>query len=114
MGWRDAEVADFAGAAGAAILVAYGSGLGGGCPLPLAGELGSCPVAPPRRHRKVKGDYDPGLYRRRKEGERAFGRLKRFRQIFPRYDQRDQMDRGFVLLADSFEPLRRLFSGTTP
>ena len=76
---------------------------------PLAEELGYCPVVPPRRRRRVKGEYDKELYRRRNEVERFFGRLKRFRRVFTRYDQRDQMFLGFVLLACSFELLRRLF-----
>ena len=76
---------------------------------PLAGERGSCPAAPPRRRRRVKGEHDKELYRRRKEGERFFGRRKRFRRIFTRYDQWDPMYLGFVLLAGSFELPRRLF-----
>ena len=76
---------------------------------PLAQELGYCPVAPPRRRRRVKGEYDKELYRRRNEVERFFGRLKRFRRIFTRYDQRDPRYLGFVRLACSFELLRRLF-----
>ena len=75
----------------------------------LAQELGYCPVVPPRRSRRVKWDYDKELYRRRNEVERFFGRLKRFRRIFTRYDKLDQMFLGFVLLACSFELLRRLF-----
>ena len=75
----------------------------------LAEELGYCPVVPPRRSRRVKGEYDKELYRRRNEVERFFGRLKRFRRIFTRYDKLDQMYLGFVLLACSFELLRRLF-----
>ena len=35
----------------------------------LARELGYCPVVPPRRHCKIKWEYDPVLYRRRNEGE---------------------------------------------
>lgn len=76
---------------------------------PLAQELGYCPVAPPRRRRRVKGEYDKELYRRRNEVERFFGWLKRFRRIFTRYDQRDPLYLGFVRLACSFELLRRLF-----
>ena len=76
---------------------------------PLAQELGYCPVVPPRRSRRVKGEYDKELYRRRNEVERFFGRLKRFRRVFTRYDQRDPRYLGFVLLACSFELLRSLF-----
>ena len=74
----------------------------------LAQELGYCPVEPPRRSRRVKGEYDKELYRRRNAGERFFGRLKRFRRIFTRYDQLDPRYLGFVRLACSFELLRRL------
>ena len=80
---------------------------------PLARELGYWPVAPPRRHRKIKGEYDAALYRRRNEVERLFGRLKRFRQVFARYDKLDPRCLGFVLLACIYELLNRLFSGNT-
>ena len=49
----------------------------------LARAWGYWPVVPPRCHCKVKGDYDGELYRRRKDVERFFGRLKRFRRISP-------------------------------
>ena len=76
----------------------------------LARDLGYWPVAPPRRHRKVKGEEDRKLYRKRNEVERLFGRLKRrFRRIFTRYDKLDQMYLGFVLLACIYELLNRLF-----
>ena len=75
----------------------------------LAREMGYWPVAPPRRHRKVKGEYDAVLYRRRNEVARLFGRLKRFRRIFTRYDQLDPRYLGFVLLACIYELLNRLF-----
>ena len=76
----------------------------------LARDLGYWPVVPPRRHRKVKWEYDRELYRKRNEVERLFGRLKRrFRRIFTRYDKLDQMYLGFVLLACIFELLNRLF-----
>ena len=73
----------------------------------LAADLGYWPVVPPRRHRKVKWDYDKELYRQRNAVERLFGRLKRFRRIFTRYDKLDQMYLGFVLLACIFELLHR-------
>ena len=38
----------------------------------LARDLGYWPVVPPRCHRKVKGEYDRELYRRRNEVERFF------------------------------------------
>lgn len=80
----------------------------GDAPRPLVQERGCCPGAPPRRQCKVKGEYDKELYRRRNAGERFFGRLKGFRRIFTRYDQRDPRYPGFVRLACSFELLRRL------
>ena len=73
----------------------------------LAADLGYWPVVPPRRHRKVKWDYDKELYRQRNGVERLFGRLKRFRRIFTRYDKLDFMYLGFVLLACIFELLHR-------
>ena len=55
------------------------------------------------------------MYRKRNEVERLFGRLKRrFRRIFTRYDQLDQMYLGFVLLACIYELLNRLFNVNTP
>lgn len=53
----------------------------------LTRELGYWPVAPPRRHRKAKGDYDTALYRRRNAVARLFGRLNRFRRIFTRAEK---------------------------
>ena len=73
----------------------------------LAADLGYWPVAPPRRHRKVKWDYDKELYRQRNGVERLFGRLKRFRRIFTRYAKLDLMYPGVVLLACIFELLHR-------
>ena len=75
----------------------------------LARDPGYWPVAPPRRHRKVKGEYDRELYRRRNEVERFFGRLKRFRRLFTRYAKLAPRYLGFVLLACIYELLRCLF-----
>ena len=47
------------------------------------------------------------MYRQRNGVERLFGRLKRFRRIFTRYDQLDFMYLGFVLLACIFGLLHR-------
>ena len=42
----------------------------------LDADLGYWPVVPPRRHRKVKWDYDKELYRQRNGVERLFGRAE--------------------------------------
>ena len=78
---------------------------------PLAEGPGYWPVVPPRWHRKVKGDYDTALYRRRNEVERIFGRLKEFRRISTRYDKLAPRYLSFVLLARILELLNRPFSG---
>ena len=65
----------------------------------LVEEMGAMPVVPPKENRKEPWDYDKGIYRRRNEVERLFGRLKRFRRIFTRYDKLDVIFASFVYLA---------------
>ncbi len=65
----------------------------------LVEEMGAMPVVPPKENRKKPWDYDKGIYRRRNEVERLFGRLKRFRRIFTRYDKLDVVFASFVYLA---------------
>lgn len=69
----------------------------------LAQSLGFDPVVPPKRDRLEPWQYDKELYKRRNEIERLFGRIKRFRRIFTRYDKTDLMFSAFItitLIAD--------------
>jgi transposase len=69
----------------------------------LAQSLGFLPVVPPKQNRLDPWEYDTELYKRRNEIERLFGRIKRFRRIFTRYDKTDQMFSAFItitLIAD--------------
>ena len=65
----------------------------------VAMELGYNPVVPPKKNRSDPWEYDKVLYRRRNEIERFFRRIKRFRQIFTRYDKLDIIFAGFILFA---------------
>ena len=53
-----------------------------------AKELGYTPVVPPKKNRIDPWEYDEELYKRRNEVERFFRRIKRFRRVFTRYDNR--------------------------
>jgi transposase len=65
----------------------------------LAISLGFSPVVPPKRNRKKQWKYDKELYKARNQIERLFGRIKRFRRIFTRYDKLDIIFRAFITLA---------------
>jgi len=65
--------------------------------------MGLEPVAPPLRTRRDPWEYDAEPYKRRNEIERLFGRIKRFRRVFTRYDKTDLMFGAFItitLIAD--------------
>lgn len=69
----------------------------------LAQALGLDPVVPPKQNRLDPWEYDTELYKRRNEIERLFGRIKRFRRIFTRYEKTDLMFSAFItitLIAD--------------
>jgi transposase len=69
----------------------------------LAQSLGLEPVVPPKQNRLDPWEYDTELYKRRNEIERLFGRIKRFRRIFTRYEKTDLMFSAFItitLIAD--------------
>jgi transposase len=69
----------------------------------LAQSLGLEPVVPPKQNRVDPWEYDTELYKRRNEIERLFGRIKRFRRIFTRYEKTDLMFSAFItitLIAD--------------
>jgi hypothetical protein len=55
----------------------------------LAQSLGFEPVVPPLQTRRDPWSYDTELSERRNEIERLFGRIKRFRRVFTRYDKTD-------------------------
>ena len=65
----------------------------------LAQSLGFEPVVPPKETRQDPWTYDTELYKRRNEIERLFGRIKRFRRVFTRYDKTDQMFTAFITIA---------------
>ena len=65
----------------------------------LAESLGFQPVVPPKQTRVDPWEYDTELYKRRNEIERLFGRIKRFRRVFARYDKTDLMFTAFITAA---------------
>lgn len=65
----------------------------------LAVELAYEPVVQPKSNRRRPWAYDAQRYRRRNEIGRIFGRLKRFRRIAIRYDQRDVIFLSGIYLA---------------
>ena len=65
----------------------------------LAQSLGFELVVPPKETRVMPWEYDTELYKRRNEIERLFGRIKRFRSVFTRYDKTDLMFLAFITIA---------------
>ena len=57
------------------------------------------PVVPPKSNRLTKWEYDKELYKKRKEVERLFRRLKGFRRIFSRFDKLDLVFLFFIHFA---------------
>jgi transposase len=72
----------------------------------LAQALGFQPVVPPKQNRLDPWEYDTELYKRRNEIERLFGRIKRFRRIFTRYDKTDLMFSAFITITLIADQLR--------
>jgi transposase len=72
----------------------------------LAQALGFEPVVPPKQNRLDPWEYDTELYKRRNEIERLFGRIKRFRRIFTRYDKTDLMFAAFITITLIADQLR--------
>jgi transposase len=72
----------------------------------LVQSLGFGPVVPPLQTRRDPWVHDIELYTRRNEIERLFGRIKRFRQGFTRYDKTDLMFSAFVTVAFIADQLR--------
>ena len=66
-------------------------------------EQGFVFVVPPKRNRKNPWEYDKAIYKRRKEVERYFRKLKRFRRIFTRYDKLDAIYISMIKLAMIFD-----------
>ncbi len=50
-------------------------------------ELGTGPVIPPRKNRKIRHPYDQAIYRERNIIERMFCRLKDGRRIATRFER---------------------------
>ena len=73
-----------------------------------ARSLGFESVVPPKRNRVNPWECDRELYKRRNEVERIFGRLKRFRRVFTRYDKLDVMFKGFIAFALIYDALQSL------
>jgi transposase len=65
----------------------------------LTQSLGFDLVVPPKETRIDPWEYDVELYKRRNEIERLFGRIKRFRRVFTRYDKTDLMFLAFITVA---------------
>ena len=72
----------------------------------LALDLGFIPVVAPLCTRVEPRQYDKAMYKRRKEIERLFRRLRGFRRIFSRFDTLDVMFMGFLCFALVIEGLR--------
>ena len=64
----------------------------------LAQSLGFDPVVPPLRTRLDPWSYDTDMYKGRNEIERLFGRIKRFRRIFTRYEMTDLKFCGLITI----------------
>lgn len=62
----------------------------------LAFDLGFTPVVPSPCTWVTAWHYSRAIYKRRNEIERLFRRLKRFRQIFSRFEKLDMMFTGFI------------------
>jgi len=50
-------------------------------------QQGCVAVIPPRRNRKIKGEYDEHIYKERHLIECFFGKMKHFRRVFSRFDK---------------------------
>jgi transposase len=57
------------------------------------------PVVPPKSNRLSPWEYNRALYKKRKEIERLFPRLKGFRRIFSRFEKRDVVYLAFLYFA---------------
>ena len=62
-------------------------------------ERGGIAVIPPKKNRVSKIDYDKEIGKLRRKVENFFGRIKRFRRVATRYDQKPENYFGFVTLA---------------
>jgi transposase len=56
-------------------------------------------VIPPRSNRKQQREYDKEIYKRRNGVERTFNKLKHWRRLATRYDQKAYHYLSFVYLA---------------
>lgn len=56
----------------------------------------SVAVIPPKKNRKIQGEYDFHLYKERNLIECFFGKIKHFRRVFSRFDKAAQAFMGFL------------------
>lgn len=80
----------------------------------LALDLGYIPVVPPKTKRLEPWEYDRAMYKKRKEIERLFRRLKGFRRIFARFDKLDVIFLSFIHFALIVEALRETLIYSIP
>jgi transposase len=69
-------------------------------------KLGMVPVFPPKANLLHPWSYNAELYKKRKEIERLFRRLKGFRRIFSRFEKLDVVFLAFLHFALIVEALR--------
>ena len=65
----------------------------------LVQSLGFEPVVPPLQTRTDPWSFDAEVYKRSNEIERLFGRIKRFRRVFTRFEATDLVFSAFVRFA---------------
>lgn len=61
--------------------------------------MGAKAVTPPKRNRKLQGEYDKSLYKQRNRIERCFSKLKCFRRFATRYEKSKNCFKALVALA---------------
>ena len=64
------------------------------------------PCIPGRKNRKIEIEYDKELYKKRNAVERFFLKIKAFRKVATRYEQKAQNFLSLVFLAPSIVVMR--------
>lgn len=64
------------------------------------------PCIPGRKNRKIEIEYDKELYKKRNVVERFFLKIKAFRKVATRYEQKAQNFLSLVFLASSIVVMR--------
>ena len=62
-------------------------------------ERGTRAIIPPKRHRKVKIDFNPATYKQRNIIERMFCRFKDWRRVATRYDRKIETFMATIAIA---------------